>query len=500
MNVSVREAGPFERVVCFQLTDAEIDAAKTEAARRLSKDLKLKGFRPGRAPRPVVEAAVGADRLRSEAIEDAIPPVLTRVLADEDLAPAVTPELEKLENTEGGVAVEVKVTLWPSLESAPAFRDRRIQLESPEVTDEELASQLDRIREQFGEVEEVERPAADGDFVSVDIRATVDGVEMEEASATELLYRVGTGGLISEADDHLLGTSAGDEVSFDSELPAGEDDSGASTATFFVTVNEVKELVLPDLTDDWVDENTEYSSVDELSASMRQRMEEMKTSTLSRRFADRALETLLDQIEIDLPPAILRSEMDELFHRFSHRLEEQEISLQDYFEVSGVTQEAFLADLEAQANRSLRTRVLLDAVIVDADLSVGDEDIDAVLYSVANQTDDPLGFMRAVRGSPQELSLRGDMLRDKAIQTILENATAVDENGNVIDIDLGPQAPDDLASGEVVEGEVVQGEIVESQVVQGEITEGEVVESEVSDGDVVAGVPLDDDGTDEESE
>ncbi len=472
MTASVREAGPFERLVGFELTNDEIDAAKSSAARRLAQDLKLKGFRPGKAPRPVVEAAVGSDRLRSEAIEDAINPKLSEVLESESLVPAVNPELENLEDIDGGVAVEVKVTLWPTLETAPPYRDRRVEIDSPDVTDEELEEQVQRMREQFGQVEEVERPAGEGDFVSVDVAATVAGEEVSEASATELLYRIGSGGLVEGADEALEGTTAGDRVTLTSELPEGFGDRAGQEATFEITVNEVKELVLPDLTDEWVDENTEYSTVEELRTTLRQRMAEMKKSTLQRRLSDRAMETLLDQVEVEIPEAVLRAEMDDILHRFVHRLEEQEVTLADYFEATGIGQEAFLTDLAAQANRSLRTRILLDAVIADAGIEVEESEVDALLHSAASETEDPMGFLRAIRGTPQELSLRSDMLRDKALKLILDNTTPVDPDGNVIEVSV---EADDVVAGEVIAGEVVDDEISTDEVIEGEVVEGEVL-------------------------
>lgn len=463
MNVSVREAGPFERLVGFELTDAEIDAAKSVAARRLAQDLKLKGFRPGKAPRPVVEAAVGKSRLRSEAIEDAIPPKLTEVLSTESIQPAVNPELEKVEDVEGGVAVEVKVTLWPSLDQAPPYRDRKIEIDSPEVTEEELDGQLERMREQFGQVEEVERPAGEGDFVSVDVTASVDDQDLEEGTATELLYRIGSEGLVEGADEALVGTSAGDLVTIHSPLPEAFGDQAGQEAVFKITVNEVKELILPDLDDEWVDENTEYETVEELRENLRLRIGEAKRSSLARRFSDRALETLLEQVEVEIPQAVIRAEMDELLHRFIHRLEDQDVTIEDYFSATGITQEQLIQDVAAQAHRSLRTRLLLDAVVEDAGIELDESEVDSVLHAAASQSDDAMAFLSAIRGTPQELSLRSDMLRNKALELIIENATPVDADGNVIE--MPTEDEQEVVAGEVVEGDVIEGEVVEGEIV-----------------------------------
>jgi trigger factor len=470
MTVNVREAGPFERVVGFELTDAEIDAATAGAARRLSQDLKLKGFRPGKAPRPVVEAAVGRDRLRSEAIEDVIPQRLTEVLRAEDLRPAVTPQLETMEDIEGGVSVEVKVTLWPTIE-APSYQNRTIEVDSPEVGEEEIEEQLERMREQFGQVEEVERAAGEGDFVSVDVKVEVDGEEVEDLAATELLYRIGSDGLLPGADDHLSGTSAGDVVTFDAPMPTSED--GEATGSFTVTVNEVKELVVPDLTDAWVDENTEFETVAELRETLAERMAQHKRSQVASQFRERALETLIDQVDVEIPNAIVQGEMEELLHRFAHRLEQQEISLEDYLEVTGISGEQFANDLEAQARQSLMTRLLLDAVAEAAGIEVSDEDVERLLRAAAGRTEDPAAFLAALRGTAQELSIRGDILRDKALEAIVENATPVDSDGNEVDIEVDePQIP----TGRPVMGEPVEGELVEGEV-EGAVVEGEIVEA-----------------------
>ena len=220
MTTSVTETGLFERTVRFQLTDEQINEAKKGAARKLSQEVKIHGFRPGKAPLPIVEATIGADRVRQEAIEDLLNPVLTEVLAEEDIRPAINPELESMDDVDGGVEVEVRVTLWPTFE-LPAYKDRNVEITNPAVTDEELAAQTRRMLEQFATVEEVERPAEEGDFVSIDLEASSDGEEIEEAKAEDILYEVGSGLLVEGIDAEIVGAEAGDRITFTGPLPAG---------------------------------------------------------------------------------------------------------------------------------------------------------------------------------------------------------------------------------------------------------------------------------------
>lgn len=435
MTTTVTESSAFERVVRFQLTDEQINEAKKGAARRLSQEVKIHGFRPGKAPLPIIEATVGADRVRQEAIDDLLNPTLNDVLNEEDIRPAVNPELEKIDDIDGGVEVEVKVTLWPQIE-LPNYKDRNIEVTNPEVSDEDLEQQVRRMLEQFGTVEEVERPAGEGDFVSLDLEATKEGEPVEDAQAEDILYEVGTGMLVEGIDEHLKGASAGDVFEFEGPLPEGFGDRAGEVVNFKITVHEVKERVLPELDDEWVDENTEFDTVEELREALAERLADAKLQAASREFSEKALSTLRDQVEIELPEGLVRAEMDRHLHDFLHRLEQAELSLEDYFQASGITQEAFLADLRNQAELSIRNRLVLDAVIDAEEITVDEEDMSQALASMASRSEDPVAYIKAFQESGQELALASDILRNRALDVILSNANPVDEDGNPVDLSV----------------------------------------------------------------
>lgn len=464
MSTTITETGPFERLVKFRLTDDQIAAGKSATARKLSQDMKLKGFRPGRAPLPVVEAAVGADRLRSEVIDDLVPPTLTQVLTEEEISPAVTPQLESVNEVDGGVDVEVRVTLWPTVE-LPTYKGRDIEVTSPLVTDEEMGAQVTRMLEQFATVEEVERPAEVGAFVSVDISAGSGEEPVPEATAADLLYEVGSSLFIEGMDAHLVGLSAGDSVEFEAPLPAGFGDRAGEQVQFKVTVNEVKERILPELDDGWVAENTEFETVEELHYELRERLSEAKRQAVSRQFAERALSTLVDQVEVDLPEGLIRAEVDDHLHRFLHRLQENELTLDDYFRVSGVDQETFVDDLRSQAELSLRNQLVLEALAEAEGIEVTEEDLSSTLRALATQSGDPVAYLRAFRESGRELALASDILRNRALDVVFSNANPVDEDGNPIVLSL--QVTE-------VEAEVVEAEPLEVEVVTAEVVEEEV--------------------------
>ena len=453
MTTTITETSPFERIVRFQLTDEQINEAKKAAARKLAQEVKIHGFRPGKAPLPIVEATVGAERVRQEAIEDLLNPVLSEVLEDEDLQPAINPELESMDDVDGGVEVEVKVTLWPTIE-LPAYKDRNIEVTNPEVTEDELEGQRRRMLEQFATVEEVERAAGDGDFVSLDLEASKDGESIEEAKAQDILYEVGSGLLIEGIDDHLVGAEAGSTLTFAGPLPEGFGERAGEEVAFSVTVHEVKERILPELDDDWVDENTEFDTVEELNAALAESLADAKRRAVSREYSEKALGTLRDQIDIELPEALVRSEMDRHLHDFVHRLEDAELTLDDYFQTSGQSQDAFVEDLRSQADLSLRNRLVLDAVIEAEEITVTEEDMSGALQVLASRSEDPVAFIKAFQQSGQELALASDILRNRALDAILTGANPVDEDGNPVD--LSPKFNE-------VEAEIVQDEDDSSQ-------------------------------------
>jgi trigger factor len=435
MTTTVTETGAFERTIRFQLSEEQIEQAKKGAARKLAQDVKIHGFRPGKAPLPIIEATVGKERVRQEAIEDLLNPVLSDVLTEEEINPAINPELESVDDVDGGVEVQVRVTLWPKVD-LPNYKDRNIEVTNPEVTEEELAEQTKRMLEQFATVEEVERPAEEGDFVSLDLEATKDGEEVEDARVQDILYEVGSGMLIEGIDEEMVGASAGDQVAFTAPLPDGFGDRAGEEVDFNITVHEVKERVLPELTDEWVDENTEFDTVDELMQTLQDRLSDAKLRSVSREYSEKALSTLRDQVDFDIPEGLIRAEMDGHLHDFLHRLEEAELNLEDYFEASGQTQDDFLADLRSQAELALRTRLVLDAVIEAEDLQVSEGDVSNALQVLAARSEDPSGYLQAFQQSGRGLALAGDILRNRALDAILSNATPVDEEGNPVDLSL----------------------------------------------------------------
>jgi len=481
--------GPFERQLTIEVDGEALESAKSRAARRLSKDLKIKGFRPGKAPRNIVENAVGSARLREEAIDEVLPTVVGAALVETDLEPAVTPSVDAIRDIDGGVEVDVRVTLWPTLESVPTYDGRRVEIESPDTTEEAIEEQLDRLRDQFAELETVERPSVDGDYVAINLNASQNGQLVEAASAADLLYEVGSNGLLEGLDGNVTGRSAGDIEQFSTSLPEGfGGEMAGATVDIQVLVKEVKAKKLPDLDDEWVSDYTEFETVAELRGEIEGRMEQMRMGAIRQDYQSKLMFEMLEELEIETPEALITSEMDGIFHRFSHQLGENDIEFADYLQLSGQSQEAFLEDLRSQAVRSVHTDLLLDGVAADAGLEVTSEELGEAYDALSSQVEETAEELAArLSGTVQEKRITSDILRRKAVDALMRSAVAVDQDGTVLDLQLdvpieaASDAPDETTVTEDEAGDGGAKEAGASDVTPDEADSEEAHETDSED-------------------
>jgi trigger factor len=430
----VKEAGQFERILTVTLEGDAYESAKDRAARKLAQQVKIKGFRPGKAPRRIVESVVGAPAIRDEAIEQALPQLVAEAILESDLEPAVTPRVEEVRDVEGGVEVDLRITEWPELDRVPEYRARRIEVDSPEVTDEDVDAQIDRIRDQFAELDDVDREGFDGDFAVIDLATSVDGEEIAAGSAKDLMIEIGTSAHIEGLDDAVRGKKAGHIAEFTTTLPPTIGEHAGREAAARVLVKAVKAKRLPEVTDEWVDDVSEFETIAEMRRTLSEQMAEIRESAIREEYEQKLLEELRSEVEIALPDALVEAEMDVVLHRFAHRLETQGVTLDKYFELTGQDEGAFVEDLRSQARLNLITRILLEAISAEEGLEVTDEETDETIEALARAAEvSPEDYREALARGAQEKSLAGDILRRKAIDRLLELAVAVDAEGNEIE-------------------------------------------------------------------
>ena len=443
------EGSPFERTITVALDGAALETGKAQAARRLAREMEIKGFRPGKAPRKVVESMVGADTMRREAIDEVLPDAVQAALAEAGLQPAVTPRVVAVRDVEDGVEAEVRVTLWPEAPELPAYRGRRIVVDSPLVSEADVEAHVERLRLQFAELDDVEREGFDGDFALVDLRTRSGDAEVAAGSASDLLVEIGAGAFLEGLDEALRGRKAGDIVEFSTTLPKGMGEDGGKAVEARVLVKQVKARRLPELTDAWVDDVSEFATVAEMREALGTELRRVRLGAARAELEQRLLDQLRDEMDLRLPGDLVEAEADAVLHRFAHRLEARKVTIEQYLAATGQEADALVGDARAQAVLNLRTRLLLEAVAEAEGLEVTDEDLDGAIEALAAAAKStPAEYRDALERGGRGKALAGDILRRRAIDRLLELAVAVDADGNEIEFLAVDRGSDAAGAGE----------------------------------------------------
>jgi trigger factor len=431
VSVSVTETSQYERTIAFTVTNEQLEPAMTVAARKLAHEVKIPGFRPGRAPRKMVEQAVGVERMRSEALDEMLGELAQAAITEADLEPAATPNVENIEPVDDGFEVAIKVALWPALEALPNYVGREIEVAAVEVAEEEVDEHVIRMRSQFASTEEVDRPSESGDYVVLNLTGTQDGEEVEELKVDGFSYELGSGILFEGMDENLTGVEKGSTVEFDTTMPEAFGEAGGEAARITAEVVEVRVQILPDFTDEWVSEQTEFDSISEFKESLERRLGQQKLNTSWEAYRTGLLNALVEEIDIDVPEGIVRGEMDQLLHNFVARLEEQDITLPDYFEATGLSQEQMVADLTQQGEYTVKVDLILDAVVDDAGVELEDGELDntiSAFQSMGEAEDSDFEI-----SEPHRKRISTDILRQKAMDSLTTAAVPMGDDGNAID-------------------------------------------------------------------
>ena len=461
MDTELVESGRFERTLTVKVPEAEMEDAKNKAARKLSGQIKLKGFRPGKAPRRIVEATVGAEVVRAEAIDSGMGDWVGKALEGVELEIAGRPTITDVRDTDEGVEMDVKLALWPTLDEAPVIEGRKVTVESNLVTPEEIDEQINGMREQFAELVDVERAIRDGDIALIDLNAEDNGQPVEEVSAQDLSYEVGGGGLLEGLDGVLRGAKVGAILALTSTLPESFGEYGGEELSFKVLVKAVREKQLPDLDDEWGGDVAEFENVEELRAEIEEGMSINKTQRTLREFRNKAVEAIIDEVEIEIPEPIVEAETETQLHSFAHQLDSSGIGFEDYMRITGQDQDSVVADARLQAERAVKTRLALDAIVAARGMTVSDDELEEAVQPAAEREEMTVAeYLEAVEKVNSLELLTADILRQQALEVLIDEATPIDAEGNELDLTLPDPPEDDLeqdsaseAAGEVGENE-----------------------------------------------
>jgi trigger factor len=419
-----------------EVDEAEVDNVLAEAIRTLSRQARVPGFRPGKVPRQVLEARMGgAVALRSEALREAIPDFYARALAEAEIDPISPPEIDITSGQEAGALSFAALVQVRPLVSIPGYAGLRVTVPSPEVSEAEVDAQLDRLRDTDAELVEVDRPARDGDHVTIDVHGKLPGGE-ELVAADDLLYEVGSGRIVAALDAQLRGAKVGEVLGFDANVQVGTPPQEGDAA-FRVLLKEVKEKKLPPVTDAWAAEASEFSTVDELRQDLRDRMARVKVVQAQLALRHGALAALAELVEDDqVPEVLVEEELRQRLHDLGHRLEQQGIGLGQFLELTGQSEDELLAGLRVESREAVKSDLALRSLAEEESLEVTDEELESEIVAMASRLELEPGVVRErLTHAGRIAAVRSEQRKTKALAWLLDHVEVVDEEGDPVSRD-----------------------------------------------------------------
>ena len=421
MKYKVKKISEFESSIEITVDFDDLEDKKDEAISKIGKSLKVKGFRPGKIPKNIVIREAGEDYVLEEAIDIYLPEQIFEILNKEEISPAVRPVIKDLKKEKKSFKIEVLITLWPKLSKLPKL-DQTVEVESIEPTEEEINEQIDRIKLQFGEVQKVERPAKESDYLLLNISGTENGNELKDFNYQDYLYELGSALLTPSLDSKLEGVSSGAIIKFNDDIPA----LAKSNIEISVLVKEIKEKIMPELTDDWVSSVTEFDTVKEMNEELYKNIESVKKRQIANQYQGLLTSKLIEESKLELPEQLVIAEMDSILQNFMNELQQNNIKIEDYLQITGLTEETLQEDLKNQATRTLSMVVILDKVVEDQELKLDEKETYLIDEHVSNLDESE------VDAASRKLNLQAESLRNKAMLHILQQGVSVDKNGEKV--------------------------------------------------------------------
>ncbi len=420
--------------VVVEVEEEEFEKDLDAAFRRLAREIRLPGFRPGKAPRKVLEARIGQSYARDEAFREALPGYYTEAVKEHEVDVIAPPEIDITNGQEAGpVTFDAVVEIRPSI-TVEGYEGLEIEVPSVDVTDDDIDEAVDRMRGGFSELATVDRPAADGDSAVIDIEVIHEGEPVPGLTTDDYVYKVGSGAVVPEIDENLTGASAGDELEFTAAHPDEEEDE---PLYFTISVKEVQEEVLPEPTDEWVAENSEFETLAELRADYANNIRENKVNQALTARRTNLADAIAELVSADdVPEAMVDLEAENRARDFAMNLHAQGIDLNTFQQITGQTNEDLVAQMRETASGSAKLDLALRAIADAEGLAVDDGDVEEELQKVAAQIESDVDEVRQnFVDAGRMQALRSDLLKGKALDWLTERANLVDEDGQPVDPD-----------------------------------------------------------------
>jgi len=452
---AVETLSPTRAKLTVEVPFEELKPSLDAAYKKIAQQINIPGFRRGKVPPMVIDRQVGRGTVLDEAINEVLPQKYIEALQANDLQPLAQPDIEvtKFEDNET-LEFTAEVDVKPTIE-LPSYEGIEAEVEDVTVADDDVDEQVKALRERFATLTDVERPAADGDFVVLELKALKDGEVVEGAEVTGMSYQVGRGGMVEGLDEALVGLSAGEDKSFSSELVGG--DQVGEAVEIQVSISQVQEQELPEYDDEFAQMASEFDTIEELTSDVRERLGRGKRLEQAAAARDAVLEVLLEKVSVPLPESMVTDELNARRQNIEQQLAYAGISMEKYLEDEEQTVEEFEADLDRRVRDAVAAQFILDEIAKKEQLGVDQQELSSHLVRRAQQSgQDPQEFANHMFEHNHIPEMVQEILRGKALAAIVETAIVKDASGAVVELKnlrpdgtIGePEAPE-TASAEV---------------------------------------------------
>ncbi|MET8113659.1 trigger factor [Streptomyces prasinus] len=435
MKSAVETLNPTRVRLTVEVPFEELKDSLDAAYKKINQQVTVKGFRKGKVPARVIDQRFGRGAVLEEAVNDALPKFYTEAVNEAELNPLGQPEVDITELKDGETLnFTAEVDIRPTIE-IPDYSGIEVEVDAVEVTEEDVDKAVEELRERFASTAPVERAAEDGDVVTIDLEAKVEGEVLEDGIANGVSYTIGSGELLDGVDAAVTGLSADQEATFTSELKGGS--AAGKEAEVTVRVTQVAKRELPELDDEFAQMASEFDTLEELRADSRKRLENMKQYDQATQAQERVLDKLLELVEVPVPEKLLEDEINTRKHNLEHhQLGQMGLDLEKYLEIQGKTAEEFDTETREAAVKGIKTQFVLDQLVNQEKLNVNQEELtEHLMRRAASSGMSPDQFAQAVVEGGQVPLLVGEVARGKALASVVEKATVKDTNGEIIDLE-----------------------------------------------------------------
>jgi trigger factor len=429
---TVEQLSPTRVRINVEVPFTELQPDFDRAYKELAKQVRLPGFRPGKAPAKLLEARIGRETMLDQVVSEALPSRYGQAVTESDVRPLGQPDIEVTKKEYGQELVfTAEVDVRPEI-PLPDLSALKITVDPIQVSDEHVDAELQSLRARFGTLTGVERPAAAGDFVSIDLSATIDGEDAPDAATQGLSHEVGSSQLVDGLDDAIIGLSAGESRVFATTMATGP--HAGQEAEVTVTVGSVKERELPEPDDEFAQLASEFDTIEELRANLADQVARVERLQQAEAIRNATLDVLLGQVDIPLPEAIVRAQVDDTVRNALHGVDQDEAKFAEALAKEGSSREEFDADARSAAEKTVKTQLLMDALGDDLKIQVGQDDVTERLVLTSRQYGiEPQQLLSYLQQNNQLPNMFADVRRSLTIAAVVEAATVTDTDGNVID-------------------------------------------------------------------